>query len=122
MIYYAYFHSEVTYGLLFWGNSSHSTKVFRLQMKTIRIMMAARSRDSCIEFFKILGILILMAQYIYNITVLSITESTLQQILNYMPLDLEKTRTYFSHNQIYLSIQNVLIMLATKYIIIFLLI
>jgi hypothetical protein len=31
-------------------------------------MMGARSRDSCREFFKILGILLLMAQYIYSIT------------------------------------------------------
>ena len=65
MIYYAYFHSGVTHGLLFWGNSSHSMTVFRLQMKTIRIMIGARSKDSCIKFFKILGILLLMAQYIY---------------------------------------------------------
>ena len=30
MIYYAYFHSVITYGLLFWGNSSHSMEVCRL--------------------------------------------------------------------------------------------
>ena len=69
MIYYGYFHSGVTYGLLYWGNSSHSMKVYRLQMKTLRIIMGARSTDSCIEFFKILGILLSMAQHIYTITV-----------------------------------------------------
>jgi hypothetical protein len=26
--YYGYFHSLMTYGLLFWGNSSHSMEVF----------------------------------------------------------------------------------------------
>jgi len=62
----------VTYGLLYWGNSSYSMKVFILQMKTIRSMMEARSRDSCIEFFKILGILLLMAQYIHTTTVFNV--------------------------------------------------
>ena len=31
MIYYSHFHSVMTYGLLFWGNSPDSIKVFRLQ-------------------------------------------------------------------------------------------
>ena len=84
-------------------------------------MMEARSRDFCREFFKISGILPLMAQYIYSITVclLSVIESTSQKILNYMMLKLEIIRTYFSHNQIYLSVQGVLIMLASRYIIMF---
>jgi len=30
MIYYSYFHSVMTYGLLFWGHSSASIKIFRL--------------------------------------------------------------------------------------------
>jgi hypothetical protein len=33
MIYYAYLHLVVTYGQLFWGNSSHNMQVFRLQKK-----------------------------------------------------------------------------------------
>jgi hypothetical protein len=51
MIYYSYFHSVITYGLLLWGNSSLSMEVFRLQKKIIRIMVGARSRDFCKEFF-----------------------------------------------------------------------
>jgi len=50
-IYYAYLHSVMTYGLLFWGNSLHSMKLLRLQNKIIRITMAVRSRDFCREFF-----------------------------------------------------------------------
>jgi len=38
MIYYSYFHSVMTYGLLFWGHSSDSIKIFRLQKKIIRIL------------------------------------------------------------------------------------
>jgi hypothetical protein len=58
----------MTYELLFWGNSSHSMEVFGLQKKIIRIIMGARSRDFCREFFKTLGILPFTAQYIYTIT------------------------------------------------------
>jgi hypothetical protein len=42
-------------------------KVFRLQKKIIRIMMGAGSRDSCREFFKMLGILPLTAEYMYTL-------------------------------------------------------
>jgi hypothetical protein len=45
-------------------------EVFGLQKKIIRTMMGAGSRDSCREVFKMLGILPLMAEYIYAITVL----------------------------------------------------
>jgi hypothetical protein len=33
-VYYSYFDSIMSYGLIFWGNSPHSLKVFRLQKKT----------------------------------------------------------------------------------------
>ena len=52
MIYYAYCHSVVTYGLLFWGNSLHSIEVLRLKKEIIRIMMGARSRDPAKNFLK----------------------------------------------------------------------
>jgi hypothetical protein len=38
MIYYAYFHSIVNYGLIFWGNPSHSVKIFKIQKNIIRII------------------------------------------------------------------------------------
>jgi len=44
MIYYSYFHSVMTYGLVLWGHSSESIKIFRLQKKIIGIMMGYRSR------------------------------------------------------------------------------
>jgi hypothetical protein len=51
MIYYSYFHSAMTYGLLFWGNSTDSIKIFRLQKKIIRIMAGCRYRNSCSKLF-----------------------------------------------------------------------
>jgi len=53
VIYYSYFHSIMTYGLIFWGNSADSIKIFRLQKKIIRIMMGCRSRDSCRKLFNL---------------------------------------------------------------------
>jgi hypothetical protein len=64
MIYYSYFHSVTTYGLLFWGNSPDSIKNFRLQKKIIRIMAGCRFRDSCRKLFINLEILSLPSQYI----------------------------------------------------------
>jgi hypothetical protein len=33
VIYYAFFHLAVSYGIIFWGNSSHSPIIFRIQKK-----------------------------------------------------------------------------------------
>jgi len=66
MIYYSYYHSVMTYGLLFWGNFPDSIKIFRLQKKIIRIMMGCRSRDSRRKLFFNLEILPLPSQYILS--------------------------------------------------------
>ena len=51
MIYHAYFHSVMSYGLIFWGTSSHSSIIFKLQKRMVRILMKARPRDSCRKYF-----------------------------------------------------------------------
>ena len=66
MVYFAFFHSVMSYGLIFGGNSTKSKCVFKLQKRAIRIIMAARNNDSCTEFFKTLKILPLFSQYIYT--------------------------------------------------------
>jgi len=53
----------MTCGLIFWGNSPDSFKIFRLQKKIIRIMMGCRSRDSCRKLFLSLEILPFPSQY-----------------------------------------------------------
>jgi hypothetical protein len=35
MIYYAFFHSAMSDGIIFWGNSSHSSIIFRLQKRQL---------------------------------------------------------------------------------------
>jgi len=46
---YCIFHSIINYGLIFWGNSSYSCNVFRLQNGVIGIIIGRRSRDSIQE-------------------------------------------------------------------------
>jgi hypothetical protein len=65
MIYYSYFHSVMTYGLIFWGNYCYSNIIFRLQKRIIRIMVGIRARDSCREYCRELKIVPLQSQYIY---------------------------------------------------------
>ena len=62
MIYYV-----MTYGLLFWGQSSDSMKIFILQKNIIRIAIGCRSSYSCRKLFFNLEILPLPSQYILSL-------------------------------------------------------
>jgi IS1 family transposase len=66
-IYFAYFHSIIKYGRIFWGNSSNSKKIFTLQKKIIRIMVGAQPRTPCRSLFKKLEILPIPCQYIFSL-------------------------------------------------------
>jgi hypothetical protein len=57
IVYYANFHSSMSYGLIFWGNSTYSTEIFKIQKKAIRIIRESRGRDSCKDLFNNLKIL-----------------------------------------------------------------
>jgi hypothetical protein len=69
MIYHANFHVVMSYGIIFWGNSSHSTIIFRMQKKAIRITEGCGHRVSCRDLFKKFQILPLTSQYIYIIPI-----------------------------------------------------
>jgi hypothetical protein len=64
LIYITHFHTVMTYGIIFWGNSPHSINIFRLQKRVIRIITNSSSRDPCRELFKKLKILAIQTQYI----------------------------------------------------------
>jgi hypothetical protein len=68
MVYFSYFHSIMTYRLVFWGTSYHSNTVFKLQKRIVRITMGIRGRESCREYLRKLKILPLQSQYIYILT------------------------------------------------------
>jgi hypothetical protein len=44
MIYFAYFHAVMEYGVILWGNSAESKGVFQQQERIIRIMTGSSSR------------------------------------------------------------------------------
>jgi hypothetical protein len=52
IIYYSYFNTIKSYALPFSGNSPHSTKIFRMQKRVIRIMTVCKSRISCGNQFR----------------------------------------------------------------------
>jgi len=66
-IYFSYFHSIVTHGIIFWGNSVHSQYIFKIQKRMIRLIANLGVRDSCRCVFKELGILALYSQYLYSL-------------------------------------------------------
>jgi len=53
--------------IIIWGNSSYSNSIFKLQKRITGIIMGIGIRDSCREFFKLLNILPLIAQYIFSL-------------------------------------------------------
>jgi len=79
VMYYFFFHSIMTYGLIFCVNSPDISKIFRLQKKIIGIMMGCRSTDSCKKLFN-LEILHLLSQYIFTILLFMIRNKSHFQV------------------------------------------
>jgi hypothetical protein len=67
MVYYAYFHSIICYGVILWGNSSYAIHIFHLQKRVSRIMTGTGNRNSCRQGFVDLKILPLLSLYIYSL-------------------------------------------------------
>jgi hypothetical protein len=57
----------MSYGIIFWGNSSYSSIIFKIQNRVIKIMMGCGYRESCRKLFKELKILPLSSQYIFSL-------------------------------------------------------
>jgi len=66
IIYFAYVHSVMEYGISFWGVSVESKRIFQQQKRIIRIMTGSTSRISCRTLFQKLEILTLTSQYILS--------------------------------------------------------
>jgi hypothetical protein len=70
MVYHALFHSNMSYGINFGGNSPHSHGIFKMKKRVLRILMGVVYRDSCRELFKEVKILTLSSQYIFPLLLL----------------------------------------------------
>jgi hypothetical protein len=64
LVYFAYFHSVLSYGLFFWGNSTDSNKIFYIQKKIIRIMTGVKSSLAFRKLFQKFNILPLASEFI----------------------------------------------------------
>lgn len=65
-VYYAYFHSIMSYGIIFWGFSTDAKKVFLLQKRAIRTICNKQPKESCRKSFIEEGILTLIGQFIFK--------------------------------------------------------
>jgi hypothetical protein len=73
MVYCTHFLSLMNYGIIFWGNSSHSNKVFKLKKRVVRIITGSMSSNSFHDLFKDLNILTLPSQDIFLLLCFVIT-------------------------------------------------
>jgi hypothetical protein len=69
----------MSYGIIFWGNSSSSIDIFRIQKRLIRIITGKSRCDSCRDLFKQLQILTLPSQYIFSLLVFVVKNMALFQ-------------------------------------------
>jgi hypothetical protein len=70
IVYFAYVHSIITYGIVFWGNATNSKQVFVAQKRIIRNIMNVNFKTSCrgfLEAFKYIAAI--LSVYIFFITV-----------------------------------------------------
>jgi hypothetical protein len=67
MVYFAYFHPILQYGIIFWGNLAHAQQIFKLQKRVVRVMSGMGPRSSCRNLFKKLNVLPVPCQYILSL-------------------------------------------------------
>lgn len=63
--FFFYVHSIFSYGKTFWGNSSYSKIIFKIQKRIPSVIMSYGRRDSLCELFRHLNILPLQSQHTF---------------------------------------------------------
>jgi hypothetical protein len=120
MVYCSYFHSIMTYGLVFWGNSYHSNTVLKLQKREVLESCWELEIESHAENISgELKILPLQSRYIYIYTysyhLWLILDSILKSILMYIILKLGINLTCITHSLICQFTRRVHITLGLRY-------
>jgi hypothetical protein len=59
----------MSYGIIFWGDLSHGSVIFKMQKRVFTIIKGCGYREPCIELFKELEILPLSSQCILFIII-----------------------------------------------------
>jgi hypothetical protein len=65
VVHFAHFHSLISYGIIFWGNSLTVHNIFLIQKRILRIMLGLGPRCSCSSQFVKLNILQVPSLYIF---------------------------------------------------------
>jgi len=91
--YFLYVHSIISYGIIFWGNSSHNEEILKIQKRIIRIIMNSSKNASCWQLFKNLNILPIHSQYISSI-LLFVTKNKDQFLSNSQVHIINTRQTY----------------------------
>ena len=81
MIYLTLFHSILSCGIIFWGNSSQSITIFKVQEKVIRVIIGCSNRNLCRHLFKILTILSLKSQNMFSLFIFVVNKNTTLQVM-----------------------------------------
>jgi hypothetical protein len=85
MIYFSYFHSIMSYGIIFWGNPSQNNFIFNIQKGTIRVTVNSSSRTSCHELFtELQDFHSSFSVYLFLINVCFYKNAVLNQILMFI--------------------------------------
>ena len=66
-IYFAYFHSQLRYGIILRGGTKESIKALHIQKKVIRLITCINKYESCRKKFKENGILTVTSVYILEV-------------------------------------------------------
>jgi hypothetical protein len=66
LVYFGYFHSVMSYGILLWGKAADVHSIFVLQKRAVRNIYKLGSRVSLKDKFKEINILTVASQYIYE--------------------------------------------------------
>ena len=64
--YYAYIHTRISYGIIFWGNSSDVNRILVLQKRCLRTIYKMKQTESCKSVFIQKRILTVISLYIYE--------------------------------------------------------
>lgn len=64
--YFAYIQSLLSYGVLVWGHSVHTSVLFALQRRCVRVVNGLKYRECCRKSFTTLKIMTFPSLYMYN--------------------------------------------------------
>jgi hypothetical protein len=94
----------MTYGIIFWGNSSDSERVFKLQKKIVRLMIDVQSCNPCTDLFKRVEIITLPCGYIFSlINFITNNEEHFQTNTDVQSVNTKTINSTISINQLLIS-------------------